>query len=116
MNAINLASIIDCYFLDSTGPDNGLGILLTDTQMKQQASFVNWDFVTPIWEICEGTNYPKLTWQIPIGDFICPDGITMVDFSILAAAWLSCYLIGIKFLHKRAENHTLAALFTVDHI
>jgi hypothetical protein len=35
-------------------------------------------------------NYPKLSWQIPpVGDFVCPDGVTFVDYSVLGAAWLS---------------------------
>jgi hypothetical protein len=76
-----------CYFLDIAGPDNGLGVPLTDSQMKQQSSFFSWDF-TKIWAICEGTNYPKLTWQVPIeGDFLCPDGVDFIDYSVLADQW-----------------------------
>ena len=37
-------TISNCYFLDTAGPDNGIGTPLTDSQMKQQASFVGWDF------------------------------------------------------------------------
>jgi hypothetical protein len=86
-------TINDSYFLspvDGGGPDNGFGTPLTDVQMKQQSTFTNWDFVTPTWKICEGTNYPKLAWQIPLpGDFVCPDGVNFIDFSILASSWLS---------------------------
>ena len=54
-----------------------------------------WDFVgevingaNDIWDICEGTNYPKLAWQIPLlGDFVCPDGVDFIDFAVLALAW-----------------------------
>ena len=63
-------SIIDNYFLNVAGPNNGYGTPLTKSQMKQQASFVGWDFVgetangpNDIWTICEGVDYPKLTWQ-----------------------------------------------------
>ncbi|MCK5271190.1 MAG: PASTA domain-containing protein [Sedimentisphaerales bacterium] len=60
-------SISNCYFLDSAGPDNGLGTPLTDSEMKQQSSFVGWDcnprdgdpadwFMSPL-------NYPRLSWQ-----------------------------------------------------
>ncbi len=80
-------SISDCYFLDVAGPNNGLGTPLTDTQMKQQGSFVDWDF-NDIWHICEGTNYPKFIWQLLPADFLCPDGVTFVDFSFLAEHWL----------------------------
>ncbi|MHC4216003.1 MAG: hypothetical protein ACYSWP_21845 [Planctomycetota bacterium] len=41
-----------------------------------------------IWSICEGSNYPRLVWQIPMGDFVCPDGITIDDFSFLMEHWL----------------------------
>jgi hypothetical protein len=63
-------NISSCYFLKTSGPDNGYGIPLTNTQMKQQASFIDWDFVgetangtDDIWSITEGVSYPKLTWQ-----------------------------------------------------
>jgi hypothetical protein len=81
-------SISSCYFLINSGPDNGYGEPLTDEQMKQQASFTRWDFMT-IWAICEGTNYPRLRWQFNTADFTCPDGVDFTDFAILANAWLS---------------------------
>jgi hypothetical protein len=53
-----------------------------------------WDFVgetvngtDDIWSICEGTNYPRLVWQIPKGDLVCPDGITMEDFDFFMDHW-----------------------------
>jgi hypothetical protein len=81
-------SINNCYFLDTSGPNNGYGEPLTDEQMKQPGSFVGWDFTT-IWEICEGTNYPRLRWQFNTADFTCPDGVNFIDFAIFANAWLS---------------------------
>ena len=77
-----------CFWDVNLGaPDNNIGIPLTTLQMKQQASFVNWDF-NDIWSICEGTNYPKLIWQIPAGDFICPDGVDIFDLAELCEQWL----------------------------
>jgi rhodanese-related sulfurtransferase len=70
----------------------------TTAQMHTAATFldVGWDFVgetengtEDIWSICEGTNYPRLIWQIPVGDFVCPDGITMDDFFFLLEFWLN---------------------------
>lgn len=90
-------TISHCYFLhpaDGGGPDNSLGQPLPDAEFKQQASFTGWDFIGPadgpndIWAICETTNYPKLLWQIPPTDFLCPDGVTFIDYSYLAAHWL----------------------------
>ena len=83
-------SIANCYFLDPNdggGPDNGYGEPLTDIEMKQQASFLDWDF-NGVWAICEGTNYPRLIWSIPAGDFLCPDGVTFIDYSYFADHWL----------------------------
>jgi hypothetical protein len=55
-----------------------------------------WDFVgetdngdEDIWSICEAANYPRFLWQIPAGDFLCPDGITMDDFFFLLEFWLN---------------------------
>jgi hypothetical protein len=78
--------ISSCYFLITSGPDNGLGTPLTDEQMKQQSSFVGWNF-NDVWQICETTNYPKLIWQIPQADFICPDGVNFVDYGLFANWW-----------------------------
>ncbi len=55
----------NCFFLDPNdggGPDNGLGTALSDAQMKQQASFVGWDFES-VWTICAGVDYPRLRWE-----------------------------------------------------
>ncbi|MBN2018950.1 MAG: hypothetical protein JW749_01855 [Sedimentisphaerales bacterium] len=59
--------IISCYFVVSI--NNGLGELLTVAQMKEQASFVGWDFAgektngkEDIWDIVEGVGYPTLIW------------------------------------------------------
>jgi hypothetical protein len=58
-------NISSSYFLeesDGGGPDNGLGVALTDAAMRQQASFVGWDF-DDVWMICEGVDYPRLRWE-----------------------------------------------------
>ncbi len=69
----------------------------TTAQMQTEGTFLDagWDFVgetangnDDIWTICEGTNYPRFAWQIPPGDLVCPDGVTMADFSVLAHRWL----------------------------
>lgn len=51
--------ISSCYFLITSGPDNGYGTPLTDAQMKQKSSFVGWDF-DAVWDIIEGQAYPYL--------------------------------------------------------
>jgi len=80
------AFIEDCYYLrlsDGGGPNNGLGIELTDAQMRQQSSFVNWDFfgeaVNGTKEIWKMDGYPVLSWQIPV---------SFQEFAMLANFWL----------------------------
>jgi hypothetical protein len=69
----------------------------TTAEMQTESTFldVGWDFVDEnengtedIWSICEGTNYPRFVWQIPAGDFVCPDGITIEDFVFFIEHWL----------------------------
>ncbi|MGA2677759.1 MAG: GLUG motif-containing protein [Sedimentisphaerales bacterium] len=60
----NGGTISSSYFLITRGPNNGYGTPLTDGQMKQQSSFLGWDFDT-IWTISEGISYPELAWQLP---------------------------------------------------
>ena len=69
----------------------------TTAEMQTASTFLDagWDFVDEtdngtedIWSICEGTNYPRFVWQIAAGDFVCPDGITIDDFSFFLEHWL----------------------------
>ncbi|MGA2094350.1 MAG: GLUG motif-containing protein, partial [Sedimentisphaerales bacterium] len=57
--------ISNSYFLNIAGPNNNKGVPLTDTQMKQQASFTGWDFAN-VWNISKGIGYPKLLWPIQV--------------------------------------------------
>ena len=45
----------------------------TTAEMKQQFTFVDWDFTT-IWAIKEGVSYPYFLWQIP-PVLTCPSGM-----------------------------------------
>ena len=64
--------------------------------MQDPNTFVSagWDFVgesangvEDVWAICEGLNYPRLVWRIPLTDWVCPDGVGFEDFSYLGALW-----------------------------
>lgn len=63
----------------------------TTEQMLDVNTFldVGWDFNTPVWKICQGENYPKLAWQIPYGNFVCPDGVSFEDLAYFLLHWMS---------------------------
>jgi hypothetical protein len=44
------------------GPDRGAGAAATTGQLKQQSTFVDWDF-EETWMLCEGETYPHLWWE-----------------------------------------------------
>ena len=62
-----------CFWNSEINPDvNGIGnttdpnvIGKTTAQMQTMSTFTDagWDFVTPIWKICEGEDYPRLWWE-----------------------------------------------------
>jgi hypothetical protein len=87
--------ISSSYFLDVSGPYNGYGTPLTDEEMKQQSSFVDWDFIgetangtDDIWRMCvDGVEYPLLWWQFNKADLVCFDGVDSLDFAVLAYWW-----------------------------
>jgi len=72
------------------------GIPKSTAEMRTRSTFTDagWDFIgetangtEDIWAICEGTNYPRFVWQIPMGDIVCPDGVNSLDFAVLARYW-----------------------------
>ena len=85
-------SVWDIQSSDCNTSHGGIG--KTTEEMKTKSTFTDasWDFVN-IWDICEGTNYPRLRWQIPlaisIGDFVCSYGVDFMDFTVMASAWQS---------------------------
>ncbi|MCK5271308.1 MAG: hypothetical protein KAJ52_01980 [Sedimentisphaerales bacterium] len=76
-------------------PDGVIGEATANMQIQSTFTDYGWDFLgeningtEDIWDICEGTNYPKLSWQEPgVGDFVCPDGVDLADFAVLAGTW-----------------------------
>ncbi len=66
-------SIRNCYFLDTAGPDNGLGTPLDDPNMRIQSNFVGWDFDPndgdPADWYMSLMNYPRLFWQLKVAYF-----------------------------------------------
>lgn len=94
------SSVTDCFWdVNSSGQDGSDGGTgKTTLEMKTKSTFTSsgWDFVgetvngpNDFWKICDGMNYPKLAWQIPLlGDFVCPDGVEMNDLAVLVEQWL----------------------------
>jgi len=95
----NDTNIIDSFWDIETSnraySEGGTG--KTTAEMQTASTFLEagWDFVgetdngtEDIWSICEKTNYPRFVWQIPLIDFVCPDGVTIEDFSFLMVHWL----------------------------
>jgi len=65
----------------------GTGKTTSEMQMLATFTAAGWDF-GDTWSICEGTNYPRLQWQIPAGDWVCPDGVCLEDLEYFAEWWL----------------------------
>ena len=76
---------------------NVIGESTANMQIRSTFTDYGWDFVdetdngtNDIWRMCvDGVEYPKLYWQYILGDFVCPDGIDFIDFSVFGLAWLS---------------------------
>ncbi|MGA2914584.1 MAG: GLUG motif-containing protein [Sedimentisphaerales bacterium] len=103
-NITTPSGVFNSYFLETSGPDNGFGEPLSDEQMKQQASFINWDFVNT-WQMCIcGQGYPCLRWQCPAYIYSGGSGTetdpyriaTVCDWQQLMntpADWNQCFLL-----------------------
>ncbi len=81
-----IGSLWDIESSGQATSDGGVG--MTTAEMKSESTYLaaNWDFGNT-WLICEGINYPVLTWQIPAGDLRCPDGVDFIDFIWFAKNW-----------------------------
>jgi hypothetical protein len=93
-----VAGVIESFWDTETSGQTASagGVGKTTAEMQTASTFLEagWDFVDEtvngtedIWSICEGTNYPKLVWQISPADFVCPDGITLDDFDFFMDHW-----------------------------
>jgi hypothetical protein len=93
-NVVVVSSFWDTETSGQQTSDGGTGKTTVEMQTERAFTDAGWDFTgetangtDDIWDICEGTNYPKLVWQIPIADFVCPDGVNFFDFSFFASLW-----------------------------
>ncbi|MBN2129967.1 MAG: hypothetical protein JW741_10745, partial [Sedimentisphaerales bacterium] len=68
--------------------ESGGGTGKTTVEMYRGATYFDeggWD--VSFWFICEGMNYPVFRWQVPVGDYACPDGVELIDFALFALEW-----------------------------
>ncbi|MCK5269799.1 MAG: hypothetical protein KAJ46_03405, partial [Sedimentisphaerales bacterium] len=121
------STISNCFWdIETSGMTDGVGnqdpdpagvIGKTTLEMQTQSTFTDacWDFfgedingTDDFWDICEGTNYPKLSWQFLAGDFLCPDGVDLRDFAVLAETWsLSSGQAGYNDLCDLMDDDTI---------
>ena len=78
-------TVTDSYFLDTSGPDNSLGIPLIAIEMQQQSTFEGWDFIN-VWDIGQNQTYPYLR-TVPAGDINKDETINFLDLCIIAQQW-----------------------------
>lgn len=79
-----------------TVSSGGTGKTTTEMQTLSTFSSAGWDFLgetingtADTWRMCtEGTNYPRLSWEWPAADIICPNGVGFGDFASFAASWM----------------------------
>ena len=73
--------------MDTSGQETSVdGEGKTTAQMKQRATFVDWDFAS-VWDIAENQTYPFLR-VYPAGDLNHDGLVNMLDFAIAASDWL----------------------------
>lgn len=93
----NLGVLSNCFWdMETSGLNIGVGGGIsegatgkTTAEMKTRATFTEagWDFAD-VWAICEGTNYPRLRWQVQSADFVCPEGVYLEDLAYWIERWL----------------------------
>ncbi len=81
--------VVNSFFLESSGPDNGYGEPLTSEQMRSRKTFTDagWDFIE-VWGIGEGQTYPFLRKYLA-GDMNHDGIVDGRDFAIFANQWLA---------------------------
>jgi hypothetical protein len=91
------ASFWDVETSGQTNSEGGTGRTTAQMQKLSTFSSAGWDFVEEstngtedIWRLCpDGVDYPRFVWQNAMsGDFVCADGVYMLDLAHLAAHWL----------------------------
>ena len=110
-------SFWDIQLSGRTSSDGGIGETTANMQTQSTFTSVGWDF-NSIWRMCtDGVEYPRLLWEFSAADFVCPNGVNLVDFAVLADTWnLSSGETGYNDVCDLVTNGTIdladLALFT----
>jgi hypothetical protein len=74
----NYGTVNDCFWDTDTSfqPASDGGTGKTTIEMMQEATFTNWDFITPIWYIIEGWTYPTLESMVCVP--VVPTNISVI--------------------------------------
>jgi len=58
------ASFWDTETSGQTTSDGGTGLPTAEMQTMNTFMYAGWDFITPVWTIDEGVDYPRLWWEL----------------------------------------------------
>jgi hypothetical protein len=96
------------------------GIPKTTGEMKTQSTFTSagWDFTNETangtndyWRMCvDDVEYPLLSWQF-VPDFVCPDGVDILDLAFFVERWLAEYYTRADINYDRQVNFLDFAVF-----
>lgn len=91
--------------------DSAGGAGRTTAQMRQQSTYVGWDF-GDVWSIDEGTSYPLLEQRVSSPAFSPTDGTTFLDTLTVT---LSCATPGatIRYTLNGSEPKTSSTVYTM---
>ncbi len=87
------ASFWDVNTSGQTTSAGGTGLPTTQMQIRSTFTSAGWDFFgsingpNDIWAICEGVDYPRITWQFNIGDIDDDSDVDFADFAMLGTHW-----------------------------
>jgi len=107
-----LASLWDVETSNQMQSAGGMGYTTTEMKSFEPYDSASWDF-WGTWALCEGINYPILMWQIPMGDLVCPDGVTFIDFVWFAQNWRRSDCVALTWNCEGADFDDSGA---VDHL
>ncbi|MCK5270521.1 MAG: hypothetical protein KAJ46_07040, partial [Sedimentisphaerales bacterium] len=113
-------TITNCFWdVETSGmnvSDGGTGKTTDEMQIRSTFTDAGWDFVgedvngtDDFWRMCvDGIDYPKLSWQFLASDFVCRDGVDLIDFAVLAETWgLSSGQAGYNELCDLVDDDTI---------